>query len=107
MCVTVANRGYQPFERGSRPAAKSALRSLVQTAANGGFEPKLTDAARNTNVCLDLITRCVSIIKTDHNIPGLVTCIHKFVRLHDLVERVASVYHGSQSAGLDQLGDFY
>ena len=28
MCVTVANRGYQPFERGSRPAAKSRKADL-------------------------------------------------------------------------------
>jgi hypothetical protein len=30
MFVTVAKRGYQPFERGSRPAAKSALPTFTR-----------------------------------------------------------------------------
>ena len=41
MCVTVANCSFQPVERGSRPAARSACETYDARAANGrfGFRP--------------------------------------------------------------------
>ena len=41
------NQTLRPW---TRTAVKSALQTSVQDAANGGFEPNVLDAARETNV---------------------------------------------------------